>query len=118
MKIDLFPMALIVVATFAIGYLAYHVAISNSDTNDIVVGIGTGISVLLTLGCVIGVSLENNRQNTNLRAWGIMVFIIFAIVNFCFAGFGVSMPYYVIVLALLLLIHLWVAWKLSIIKNV
>lgn len=118
MKINLFPTALIVVATFAIGYLAFHVANSNFDTNDFIVGIGTGVSVLLTLGCVIGVSLENSRQNTNLKAWGIMAFIILAIVNFCFAGFGVSMPYYVIVLTLLLVIHLWVAWKISIIKNV
>ena len=64
------------------------------------------------------VELEDGRKNVNLKAWSIPAFIVVTIVNLCFALFGVTMPYYVIVLALLLVIHLWVAWKLSIIKNV
>ena len=113
MKISVFPTLLMLIVTLAIGYLAFHIADSNSDVNDWIVGMGTGISVLLTLGCVMGASLKEGRMNVNLKAWGIAAFVIMTIVNLCFAGFGVSMPYYIIVLALLLVIHLWVVWKLS-----
>ncbi len=118
MKTSVFPTLLLLIVTAAIGYLAYHMANSNADVNDIVVGIGTAVSILLTLGCVMGISLLDSRMNVNMKAWSISAFIVMIIVNLCFAGFGVSMPYYVIVLALTLVIHLWVVWKLSIIKNV
>lgn len=117
MKISVFPTLLLLIVAAAIGYLAYHLADSKADPNDIVVGIGTGVSILLTLGCVLGVSIENGRMNVNLKAWSITAFVVVTIVNLCYAVLGVSMPYYVIVLALLLVIHLWVVWKLSIIKN-
>lgn len=118
MKISAFPTLLLLIVAAAIGYLAYHLADSKADTNDILVGIGTGVSILLTLGCVLGVSIEDGRKNVNLKAWGVSAFIVVAVVNLCYAGFGVTMPYYVIVLALLLVIHLWVVWKLSTIDNV
>lgn len=118
MKISAFPTLLLLIATAAIGYLAYHIAKSNTDPNDVLVGVGTGVSVLLSLGCVIGVSMKDGRLNVNLKAWSITAFIVMAIVNFCFAGYGVFMPYYVIVIALLLVIHLWVIWKLSTLENI
>jgi len=117
MKISAFPTLLLLIVALAIGYLAYDIADSKADPNDIVVGIGTGISILLTLGCVLGISMDEGRRNVNLKAWSITTFIIVVVVNLCFAFFGVTMPYYVIVLALLLVIHLWVVWKLLIIKK-
>lgn len=118
MKISVFPLLLLLIATAAISYLAYHLAHSNADPNDIVAAIGTCVSVLLTLGCVLGISMEDGRMNVNMKVWSISTFIVVSIINLCFAGFGVSMPYYVIVLALFLVIHLWVMWKLSEIKKV
>ncbi|MBR6841290.1 MAG: hypothetical protein IKM77_03185 [Prevotella sp.] len=118
MKISFFPTLLLLIVTAALGYLAYHIANSNSDTNDVVVGVGTCISILLTLGCVLSVSIENGRMNVNMKAWSITAFIILVITNLCFAGFGVTMPYYIIVIALMLVIHLWVVWKISTIKDV
>ena len=117
MKISVFPALLTLIVLFAIGYLAYHLANSNSDANDWIVGIGTGISVLLTLDCVMGLSLNEAHMNVNLKAWSVSAFVIMTIINLCFAGFGVSMPYYVIVLALLLVIHFWVVWKLSTVED-
>ena len=117
MRISAFPSLLTLIVTITIGYLAYHLASSNSDANDLVVGIGTGISVLLTLGCVMGLSLNEGRMNVNFKAWSVAAFVVMTIINLCFAGFGVSMPYYVIVLALLLVIHLWVVWKLSTVET-
>ncbi len=97
----------------AVGYLAYDMAHTHSDTNDIIVGVGTGISILLTLGCVIGISLKDSRININMKAWSGVAFIVLIVVNLCFAGFGVAMPYYIITIALLLVIHLLVVYQLE-----
>ena len=111
MKISLFPTLLLIIVTVAIGYLAYNMAHSHADPNELLVGIGTGLSVLLTLGCVIGISLKNSRMNINMKAWSGVASLIMIVVNLCFAGLGVSMPYYLIVISLLLVIHLWVIYK-------
>ena len=112
MKISLFPTLLLIIVTVAIGYLAYDMAHSHADPNELLVGIGTGLSVLLTLGCVIGISLKNSRMNINMKAWSGVASLVMIVVNLCFAGFGVSMPYYVIIISLLLVIHLWIIYKL------
>ena len=112
MKVSVFPTLLTFIASALIGYLAYDMAHADTDPNEFVIGIGAGLSSLLTLGCVLGISLKENRININMKAWSIAAFVILSVVNLCFAGFGVSMPYYVIVIALLLVIHLWVVYKL------
>lgn len=98
----------------AISYLAYDMAHNHSDSNELFVGIGTGLSVILTLGCVLSISLKDNRMNINMKAWSGTAFLVLITTNLCFAGFGVTLPYYVIVIALLLVIHLWVVYKMVI----
>ena len=112
MKISVFPTLLLIITVVALGYLAYDMAHSNTDPNELFVGIGTGLSVILTLGCVLSISLKNHRMNINMKAWSGAAFVVLVIANLCFAGFGVTMPYYVIVISLLLVIHLWVVYKL------
>lgn len=112
MKISVFPTILLIIATVAIGYLAYDMAYTHSDPNEIIVGVGTGISILMTLGCLLSLSLKDSRLNINMKSWSGVAFVVMTIVNLCYAGFGVSMPYYIIVIALLLVIHLWVVYKL------
>ena len=113
MKISVFPTLLLIIVVVAIGYLAFDMAHSHVDPNELLVGIGTGLSVLLTLGGVIGISLKNSRMNINMKAWSGVASLVMIVVNLCFAGFGVSMPYYLIVISLLLVIHLWVIYKLA-----
>lgn len=112
MKISVFPTILLIIATVAISYLAYDMAHTHSDPNEIIVGMGTGISILMTLGSLLSLSLKDSRLNINMKAWSMVAFVVMAVVNLCYAGFGVSMPYYVIVIILLLVIHLWVVYKL------
>ncbi len=112
MKISVFPTLLLIIVVVAIGYLAYDMAHSRADASKLLVGIVTGLSVLLTLGCVIGISLKNNQMNINMKAWSGVASLVMIVVNLCFAGFGVSIPYYLIVVSLLLVIHLWVIYKL------
>ena len=111
MKISVFPTLLLIIVTVAVGYLAYDMAHNHSDPNDVIVGVGTGISILLTLGCVMGISLKDSRMNINMKAWSGVASLTMIVVNLCFAGFGVIMPYYVIVILLLLVLHLWTVYK-------
>jgi hypothetical protein len=92
MMISIFPTILLIIATVAIGYLAYDIVHTHSDPNEIIVGVGTGISILMTLGCLLGLSLKDSRLNINMKAWSGVAFVVMAVVNLCYAGFGVSMP--------------------------
>ena len=114
MKISIFPTLLLIMATIALSYLAFNMAHDHSDSNELLVGIGTGLSVILTLGCMLSISLKDNRMNINMKAWSGTAFLVLITTNHCFAGFGVTLPYYLIVIALLLVIHLWVVYKLAI----
>lgn len=117
MKISYFYLLLSFIAMASIGYLAYHIANTNNDHNDVIVGIGTAICVIATLGTGLSLSLENSRMNVNMKVLCILAFIILMVVNFCFAGFGVSMPYYVIIVGLLLIIFAGVIKKILEIKD-
>ncbi len=113
MKISVFPTILLIIATIAIGYFTYDLAHSRSDANDMIVGIGTGVSGLITLGCVMGLSLKDERLNVNMKAWSFVAFVIMVAVNICFAMLGAIMPTYIIVISLLMVIHLWVVYKMA-----
>lgn len=112
MKVSVFPTLLAFIASASIGYLAYDMAHSDSDPNGIIVGVGTGISLIITLGCLLGLSIKDNRLNVNMKSWSAAAFVILLVVNLCFAGFGVSMPHYIISVVLLLIMHLWMVYKL------
>lgn len=101
-----------------IGYWTYYIAHSNKDYNDIIVGIGTAISVIATLGAGISISHENSKVNTNMKVLCLVSFVLLMIVNFCYAGFGVSMPYYVIVIGLLLIVFIGIFKKIAEINEI
>lgn len=113
MKVSVFPTLLTLIVAAAIGYLSYDMAHKDSDPNALLVGVGTFLSIAITLGCVLGLNIKNGRMSVNLKVSSIVTFIVLVITNLCYAGFGVSMPYYVIVLTLLIIVHLWLVWILS-----
>lgn len=116
MKISVFPALLSVILTAALTYLAYHIA--REDENNVLLCIGTAISFLSTLALIMSVKFENPKVGVSIKTWTVLCFIIMLITNLCFAWLGVNAPLYVIVLTILLVIHLFVVWKLTGIKNV
>lgn len=113
MKYSIFPILLCIVVAISIGYLSYYWAEQNNDPNHILVGIGTGLSVISTLVCVIGISVEDSRRSINIKVWSLASFVVIVAVNLCFARIAVTMPYYIIAISILFVIHLWVVWKLT-----
>ena len=99
-----------------VGFLAFNVA--NGKENDIVCGIGSSICFAATLIPTIGLQYESGRLGVNIRVFSSVFFVIFAISHFCFAGFGVKMPYYIIVNGIMLMIYLAILYKMQGVKNI
>lgn len=118
MKISAFPFLLSFIVAAALAYLAGHISYSHGDPDYMVVGFGTGLTVLATLACLMAVKYENPKMNVNMKTWSAIALILMIIVNYCFAFFGVAQPYYIIILALFLVFHLWMVWKMKETKDV
>lgn len=99
-----------------IGYLAYNVA--EGDDNDLLCGICSAICFTTSLIPVIGMHYKSNALGINIRVCASIFFVIFLISNFCFAGFGVRMPYYTIVNGMLLIIYSGILYKMLNIKSI
>lgn len=118
MKIQLIPTLLSLIVAAALSYLVYHIADVEADPNKAVVCAGSALSILLTLTVALGAKLESGKVAVSLKAWSIVAFLFLFIVNLLFAWLGVNLSLYISVMAVLLVIHLWIAWKLSGVNNV
>lgn len=117
MRISLFPAIIAFVAAALIAYLAYYFALLHFDPNTIVVTVGTFLSVLLTLGSIIALKTDDERMGVNIKTWSGVAFFLTIVINVGFACLNVVMPFYVIILGLFLLIHLWIVLKIASIKD-
>lgn len=116
MKANIFLTLISIVLATLVGYLAYNVA--SGDENDMICGIGSGICFAATLIPTMGIQYESGRLGTNIRVFSALFFIFFAVSHFCFAGFGVKMPYYAIVNGIMLMIFLAIIYKMQSVKDV
>lgn len=116
MKVSIYPALLSLMLTAALSYLAYY--IGKEDENSIFLLIGTIISVLSTLALNMSVKFDNHKIGLNIKVWCTIMFFVLFIVNFCFAWLGVNVTYYIIIMTLLLVIHLFVVSKMFSTKNV
>lgn len=118
MKISWFPAVLSLIVAAVLAWLAYDVAFDEQTDLDLYVAVGTAISVVLTLGVAMACKLENTKVGVNLKAWSSLMFIVMLITNYSFAIFGVKMPWYVVLTACLVVLHLGVASGISKVNNV
>lgn len=116
MKISVFPACLSIILTAALSYLVYNIAKENEDVA--VLTTGAAISFLSTLAFCMSFKHANSRVGVNVNVWCIVAFIIMLIVNLVFAWTVVDMAYYIILMAILLVVHFFILWNLSRIKNV
>ena len=116
MKPNTFLIIISVLLALLIGYFVYNTAVGKD--NDILCGIGATICFIATLVPMLGLKYQSGRLGTNIRVFSVLFFIIFLISNFCFAGFGIDIPYYVITNGILLLIFLAIFYKMLNINNI
>lgn len=116
MKANVFLTIISIMLASLVGYLVFNVA--NGDENDVVCGIGSGICFAATLIPTMGLQYKTGRLGVNIRIFSSIFFTLFAISHFSFAGFGVKMPYYIIVNGIMLMIYLAVFYKMQEIKDI
>lgn len=109
MKTNIFLTIISILLASLIGYLAYNIA--EGKDNDILCGIGTSLCLFATLMPTIGFQYEEGRLGANIKVVSSLFFIIFLISNFCFAGFGVKMPLYIIVNGILIITYSTILYK-------
>lgn len=111
MKANIFLTLISVTLAALVGYLAFSVA--EGQENDYVCGIGSALCFVATLVPMMGLQYESGRLGANIRVFSVLFFIIFLVSHFCFAGFGVKMPYYIIVNGIILVIYLAIFYKMQ-----
>lgn len=116
MKINIFLTLISVALALLVGYLAYSVAAG--DLHDVVCGVGSTICFIATLIPSMALTFESSKVGANVRVLSVLFFVVFLISHFCFAGFGVKMPYYIICNGLILLVYLAIVYKMSSIKSI
>ena len=116
MKANIFLTLISIMLVALLSYFVFSVA--SGDDNDVLCSIGSGICFAATLIPTMGLQYESDRLGVNIRLFSSVFFIIFAISNFCFAGFGVTMPHYIVVNGIMLMIYLAIFYKLQGIKDI
>lgn len=115
-RANLFMSSLAILLSIILGYSTYCVA--KGDENDIVCLFVSTICLLATLIPIMGFQYSSTRLGVNIRILCIIFFILFMAINFAFAGLGISMPAYVIINGILLVIYLAILYKINSINNV
>ncbi len=99
-----------------LGFWVYSVA--KGDDNDIVAGIISFICFVAVLNPIMGMHYSTSRLGVNIRVLSVIVFLIFAGVNFLYAAYGVSIPSYIIVTGIILVIYLAIFYKMNGINSI
>lgn len=111
MKVNVFLTIIAVLLGALLGYLAYNIA--EGKPNDVLCGIVSSLCFIGALIPTMGLQYESGRMGVNIRVMSALVLIIFLVSHFCFAGFGVKMPAYLIVNGLLLLLYFAIFYKMQ-----
>jgi hypothetical protein len=102
MKVNIFYLCIGFAIALILAYWVFSVA--EGDKNDTISGVCSAICFMATLIPLFAIAHKSSRIAVNLRLLAAVFFVLFVICHFCFAAFGVRMPYYVIVNLIALLI--------------
>lgn len=116
MKINIFLSLISFALSALLSYWAFDVA--SEDANAVICGIGSLLCFCATLIPSIGMSYKTSRLGPNIRIISALFFVVFLISQFCFAGFGIKMPHYVIVNGIILIMYLAIFYKMQGVKDI
>lgn len=111
MKVNFFYLCIGTLIALLLAYWVFNVA--EGDENDKISGICSAVCFLGTLIPLFSIDHKAPRIGVNLRVLSAVFFLLFLISHFCFAAFGVSMPYYGIVNALMLLLFIAIYYAIG-----
>lgn len=116
MKINIFLTIISLLLASLLGYLAFNMA--ENDENAILGGLVSGLCFVSTLIPIIGLQYDTTRLGVNIRIMSGLFVIAFLISHYSYAGWGINMPYYLIVNGVFFLIYLVIFYKMGNINKV
>lgn len=112
MKINTFPALIALVAAALLAYLFY--TISGADAQmSIALAISGFVSMLICLGCGIGITFKDSHHTVNSFAASSLFAVLLFAEHLCFALWGSSVPLLIIFSGLLLVLYLLVFYGIS-----
>lgn len=110
MKIN-FVQTIIAIAVSAL--IAYGLYSFHDGTNQMLLSIGSFLFLSVTLALSIGVNFEQSRTTTNIRVVSGIFFAIALISNLIFTFISFSVPSYIIINGILLLVFILIAYSIN-----
>ncbi len=110
MKINFVPTIIAIAVCLLISYGLYSF---NSTQNKILLSAGSFVFLATALVMTIGISFELPRTTTNVRVVAGLFFTIALISNLIFTFINFSIPSYVIINGILLLVFLLIAYSIN-----
>jgi len=94
------------------GLIAFGVyAANNDETYRILITIGAGITVFITLGGLLAVSSPNG-STLNIKVVSVLFLIAFTLEHIIFSLAGVAMTPYIIITGILLLVYILICYSI------
>ena len=104
MKVNVFFVCIGTLIALLLAYWTFDIA--KGKENDVACGVCSAVCFMGTLIPMLGINHESSSISVNLRVLSAVFFLLFIMSHFCFAFFGVRMPYYILVNALALLVYI------------
>ena len=103
MKIKLFPAIITLALSTLFAYGLF--ALGNNDEHKLLIAISGGVSLFLTLGTIVGISLDNKRASANIKTLSAVFAIAVIIANSVFSSItNASMSLFIIICCVIILL--------------
>jgi len=104
--------AILISLLISYGFHSFH-----QTENKFILSIGSFLFLSITLISIIGISLENTRTTTNVRAISALFFAFAFFSNLAFLFFNFSIPTYIIIMGIAILIHALIVYSIIKVKR-
>jgi hypothetical protein len=106
-----------IIAIFISLLIAYGFHSFYQTENKFILSIGSFLFLSITLIYITGISFVDTRTTTNVRAISTLFFAFAFLSNFVFSFFDFSIPIYIIVMGIAILIHALITYSIIKVKK-
>ena len=110
MKVNVVFLVIALAIAGLIGYAFYST--NKGEANCVLLAIGSGCMIAASLSSSLAVSFKGRGGTGNIKIVSVLFLLVFLISNIVFGFTGVSVPAYIIVNGLLLLVYILIVYSL------
>ncbi len=110
MKLNLVPMIIVLAISSLISYGFYNF---QSNSNKEIVSISSFLLLALTLVFTTSIKFDLPRTATNIKTTSVLFFVISIICNLIFSLISFSIPIYIIVNGIILMVYILILYSIN-----